>query len=82
MKIQVCVWKTCKERFSEYILNRLENDKKFYNFKDIEIETCPCTWNCNIWPSTIFDKQIKTGMSPTKASKILLDKLNNNKKKK
>ena len=86
MKIQVCTWKTCKGRFSEYILNRLESDKKFYNLKDVEVSTCPCTWNCKIWPSVMFNSEVENGMNPVKASKMMMDKMdnnnNNNKKKK
>lgn len=42
MKIQVCTGKACSERFSEYIVTRVENEKKKYNLKNVDCDTCMC----------------------------------------
>lgn len=81
MKIQVCTWKSCKERFSEYIIKRLESDRDFYNWKNTMIEPCMCTWKCKEWPCVIFDSSHETHMNPAKASKIVFDKKNPKKSK-
>ena len=78
MKVQVCMWKWCKERYSEYILARLKNDKDFYNKKNLIIEEFKCMGNCKNWPNILIDKDIHPHMSPTRASEIVF----NNKKKK
>ena len=81
MKIQVCTWKTCKERFSEYILKRLESDKKFYDLNNVIVESCPCTWNCKDGPNVVFDWDVQNRMWPAKASEIMMEKRNPKKKK-
>ena len=87
MKVQVCTWKTCSDRFSQYIIDRLEKDKNFYELKDLEVDKCPCTWNCKIGPSVIFDGTVQTYMNPITASDIIrgkkeINKNPNNKDKK
>ena len=84
MKIQVCMWKACSEKFSEYILTRLDSDKKFYDLDNCIVEKCPCTWNCKVWPTVVIDWHVETHMDPAKASKMMMDKKNhktNNKRK-
>ena len=78
MKVQVCTWKTCTERFSEYILARLENDEKFYNKKNVIVESCMCLWQCKKWPNVVVDGTIYNNMNPSKASELVY----NSKKKK
>lgn len=46
MKIQVCSGKSCSERFSEYIIDRLENDVKKFELEDMEVMKSPCMGNC------------------------------------
>ena len=82
MKIQICTWKTCKSKFSSYIKKRLESDVDFYNWENIKIEECMCTWNCKDWPTVIFDWNLETHVSPAKASKIVYDKKQHKKSKK
>ena len=72
MKIKVCIGKTCKDRFSKYILTRLKNDKEKFSLKDIEIEECMCLWNCKKWPNIVKNNQIINYANPAKASEILL----------
>lgn len=79
MKIQVCMWKNCKEKYSEYILQRLERDKERFKLDNVIITSCSCLWNCEKWPSVMFDKHIEWNMTPTKASKMMMNKINWNK---
>ena len=74
MKIQVCTWKACKEKFSSYILTRLNSDTKFYDLKNTIVEECMCTWNCKKWPSVVIDWEIKDYMNPAKASQMMIEK--------
>ena len=70
MKVQVCTGKMCSERFSSYIIDRLEKDKEFFKFDKLSVEPCMCTGNCKVWPSVIFDGEVQTHMNPVKASDI------------
>ena len=79
MKIKVCTGKTCKDRFSDYIITRLQNDKERFNLDKVTIEECLCTWKCSEWPNVIVDWNPNNYMNPAKASNLAL---NNNKKKK
>lgn len=81
MKIQVCRWKTCSERYSEYILKRLESDKEMFEIESLIVESCPCTGNCQKWPNVVIDGKVEHGMNPVKASKIIMN-LRKTKKKK
>ncbi len=81
MKVEVCVWKACKSRFSSYIVDRIKNDKIKFDLKNVEVTTCPCTGNCKIWPSMIVDSEVKTYMNPLKASNIVQGKPEKKKKK-
>jgi len=78
MKIKVCKWKTCTDRFSHYIITRLENDKSRFNLDSLIIEECLCMWQCISWPNIMVDWNIKNYINPSKASEFLF----NNKKKK
>ena len=79
MKVQICSWVWCKNRFSEYIFTRLERDKDFYKGCDnIILEKIDCLWNCEKWPSVKVDKELYSYMTPAKASEIVFK----NKKKK
>jgi len=83
MKIKICMWKMCRERYSEYILKRIENDIKFHSLEWIVIEQTPCMWHCKEGPNVMFDKHLEHHVDPLKASKMILDKKNwNNKPKK
>ena len=78
MKINVCTWKTCNDRFSEYILTRLKNDKNRFNLDSLIIEESKCMWDCKKWPNVKIDGKINNYMNPLKVSSMIL----NNKKKK
>ncbi len=75
MEVKVCTWKICSGRFSEYILKRLENDKKNFNLKNVEITESPCMWWCKSWPNIIIQDEKITNMNPLKANNILFKKL-------
>ena len=74
MKVQVCCWKTCKERFSEYIITRLENDQEKHNVSKLEIEESKCMWDCKIWPNIRIDGNKQNGMNPAKVSELVKGK--------
>lgn len=82
MKVQVCMWKKCKERYSEYIYQRLERDKERFDMNNVILSTCACQDKCKEWPVVIFDKKTETRMDPIKASKIMMNKWKQKKKKK
>lgn len=88
MKINVCMWSACKDKFSEYIITRLKNDKEKFNLTNLEFEECLCLWQCKKWPNIVVDWDIKNYITPAKASEFLFAKnakkkkknINNNKK--
>ena len=89
MKIKVCKWKTCTDRFSEYISTRLVNDKIRLKLENIEVEDCLCLWQCKMWPNIVIDWNVQNYMNPAKASELAMNKKtwkkkrnNTNKKKK
>ena len=75
MKIRVCKWKLCSEKFSNYIISRLQNDINRFNLKDIEIEESLCMWKCSEWPNIYFDNDFYTRVNPLKVSEILFKKI-------
>lgn len=79
MEVKVCTWKMCSSRFSEYILKRLENDKKNFNIKNLEITESLCMWWCKEWPNIIIWEEKYHNMDPLKANNTLFKKLNNKK---
>ena len=74
MKVQVCQWKSCKEKFSEYITTRLENDKEKFDFEKLIIEEAKCMWKCNEWPNVKIDGKIENYIWPAKVSEIVCEK--------
>ena len=82
MKIKVCRWKTCKDRFSDYIITRLDNDKEKFTLNKLKTEESLCMWQCKKWPNIDVDWDIKNYMNPAKASEFAFNKNNNKKKKK
>lgn len=79
MKINICTWKKCADKFSSYILTRLQNDKERFNLSNLIIEERGCFGDCDKWPIIEIDWKIMNYMNPAKASELAL---NNNKKKK
>lgn len=71
MKIQVCTWKSCSEKFCKYTITRLENDTKFYDWKNIEILEEACMWQCKKWPNIKIKNQTINYIHPAKASEIV-----------
>lgn len=83
MKVQVCTGKSCKGRFSNYIITRIENDKKFYkDWKDIEVIEETCMGHCKKWPNIKIKNQAINYCSPAKASEIILKHIAEDTKKK
>lgn len=81
MKIQVCNGKTCSERYSSYILKRIESDKQMFELDNLIVENCPCTGNCQKWPNVVIDGKVEHYMNPIKASKIIMNAQKQKKKK-
>lgn len=77
MKIKVCCWSTCKSRFSEYILKRLENDKTKLELENLVIEKISCMWKCEDWPNISINWNIFSKQNPIKTSQLVLKKLKN-----
>ncbi|MDD3646693.1 MAG: NAD(P)H-dependent oxidoreductase subunit E [Candidatus Gracilibacteria bacterium] len=78
MKIQVCMGKSCKSRFAEYITKRLKLDLDFHKLDGVIIEESLCMGHCDKGPNVFFDKHLEHYMNPIKASKLLLDKKKGN----
>lgn len=79
MKIMICTWTICSERFSSYIIDRIKNDKHRFNLNTVEIVESPCLWNCKRWPNIQIDKEKFSSMNPLKTSNLMFKKLKNNK---
>jgi len=79
MKIQVCTGKICKERFSEYILKRINSDIEKFHLDNVKVKNCGCLLDCNAWPNVIIDGKKENYCDPIKVSKIMLDKISGRK---
>lgn len=79
MKVQVCTWKSCWPRFSKYIVTRLKNDKKFYGWKDVEIEETLCMGECKKGPNIKIDSEKHNYVQWVKASELVNNKLSGKK---
>lgn len=75
MKIQVCTGKSCKGKFSEYIIKRINWDIEKFHLDNVSIESCPCLWDCKIWPNVIIDWKKENYCDPIKVSKIMFEKI-------
>lgn len=86
MRVKICVCKKCKEKFCDYIIERLKRDIEKFNLEKLEIEEVDSwLWDCDKWPIIKIDKQVLEYANPIKASDWILKKLkwiNNNKQKK
>ncbi len=58
MKIEVCFWKTCSEKFNQYIFDRVNADVKKYDLKNIKLEKSACMWMCKKWPNVKIDWEV------------------------
>lgn len=72
MKVQVCTGKSCKDKFSNYIIIRLQNDTKFYDWKNLEVLEKACMWQCKKWPNVKIKNQITNYSSPAKISELVV----------
>lgn len=75
MKIQVCTGRSCKWKFSEYILKRIEADTKKFDLQNIDAEVCACLWQCKMWPNVILDGKTEHYSDPAKISKLMFEKI-------
>ena len=77
MKISICDWKKCQDKFNKYIEKRLNSDIEKFEMKNIFVEKCSCMWSCSSWPNIKIDGEMINYCDPAKASKIMFDKINN-----
>lgn len=76
IKIQICNWKNCSQKWNKYIIKRLESDKNFYNYKEeINIEQTTCMWNCKNSINIKIDKEMFSNQNPAETSKIIRNKI-------
>lgn len=76
MKIKVCQWTTCKDKFAKYMITRIKRDIEKFDLKHIEIEETPCMWMCKDWPNAMIDKDVINHANPSKLSEAMFKKLN------
>lgn len=77
MKIMICNWKACQDRFCKYIEKRLKSDIEKFDLKNVMLESCACMWACKKWPNISVDWEIINYIDPAKAAKIMMDKTKN-----
>ena len=72
MDIKICTGRSCKDRFSHYMIERVDRDRAFYNWKqDMCCSECLCLWNCEKAPNISLNWEIHSYMNGTKLSKLL-----------
>ena len=75
MLVKVCQWKSCSAKFSKYIITRLENDTKFYDWKDVDIKESLCMWECKKSPNVMIDKETHNYAWPAWVSELVCKKI-------
>lgn len=80
VKVKICMWKACKNKFCSYIEDRLKAEKERFK-QDVEIETTPCMGDCKIWPNITIDSEKLHKVDPIKASSSVMKKLEEKKPK-
>lgn len=76
MKVHVCTGWSCKSKFSQYIIKRLENDTERFNYKKLEVIESPCMWGCKYWPNVKINNWEKQNKSdPAKVAQIVYKEL-------
>jgi Thioredoxin-like [2Fe-2S] ferredoxin len=74
--IKVCTGRSCSERFSSFVMSRLERDRDFYSYpEELVIESCLCQGRCKEGPTVVFDNDVQVYMNPIKASEMLRRKV-------
>jgi len=68
IKIQVCMGKTCKSNFAEYIVRRLKWDIERLDLKNIEIEESMCMWMCKKGPNVKINDEVINYAEPARVS--------------
>ncbi len=76
LTVQICKWRSCSERYPDYIAKRLEADKAFYTYgDDVIVEDCFCQGRCKEGPTVVFDNDVQVWQNPVKASDTLRKKV-------
>jgi len=84
IKIKICSWNSCKDRFSQYVLDRAcrelnlwEDAIDWWITKNWKVEVCKtwCMWKCKEWPNIKIEKnwkeQIISRVDPIKMGNIM-----------
>ncbi|MCH8518299.1 NAD(P)H-dependent oxidoreductase subunit E [Candidatus Gracilibacteria bacterium] len=73
MDIKICTGRSCKEKFSRYMMQRVERDRDFYNWKqDVSCSECLCLGACEKAPNVNIDGEIHSYMNGVKLSGKIL----------
>ncbi len=77
LTIKVCKWRSCSERFSDFIEKRLISDTEFYHFSDdiASIESCLCQGRCKEWPVVVFNNDVQVAHNPVRSSEMMRKKV-------
>ena len=75
MKIKVCNWSACKDKFASYIITRIKRDIEKFELKNIEIEESPCMGMCKQWPNVKIENDVINYANWAKVSEAIFKKL-------
>ena len=80
INIRICSWNKCKERLSQYVLERAcrelnLNEDSFENWwttKDWKVNICKtwCMWKCKEWPNIKIEKKWKNWKGEQMISRV------------
>lgn len=80
VKIRVCCWNKCKERMSQYTLDRAcrELNLEEWTFEDwwttenwkVQVEKTWCMWNCRDWVNVKIEKKWKNWKTEQMISRV------------
>ncbi|MCT4617332.1 MAG: (2Fe-2S) ferredoxin domain-containing protein [Candidatus Gracilibacteria bacterium] len=75
MKIRICAGQKCKNYYSNFIKERLENDIERFGLENVFLEEGCCFGNCKKGPNIEIDGEIIERCTPIIASKKMFEKL-------
>lgn len=75
MIVKICLWNSCKSKFSNYMVSRIKRDIEHFDLKNIQIEESKCMWQCKDWPNAKINKQVINFCNGSKLSQNMFKKL-------
>ena len=75
MKISVCTWSACKDKFSHYMITRIKRDIEKFDLKNVVIEESPCMWMCKEGPNAKIDSEVCNRCNPAILSQRMFKKI-------